>query len=82
MLFKYHIKFDEEGEIGCFCKNIPSSCYDNCDEYVVKLIPVKRDEIKDGLDNFKRSTEKLSEQTDKLTSEIKKVSGKLRRSFK
>lgn len=78
-MFKYFVKFDEQGEIGCFCKEKPSDCFEECKEYLIKLIPINR---QDSTNEFTKSADMFVEQTNKLTSEIKKVRNKLRRSFK
>lgn len=81
MLFKYFVKFDEEGEIACFCKNKPLDCSETCTEYIVKLIQIERASSQTG-SNLTKSVNNLGNEADKLTSEIKKVRNKLRRSFK
>lgn len=82
MIFKYFISFDEEGEVGCFCKERPTDCSEKCDEYIVKLTKIERSNAEKSIDKFINSTSCLNDEANKLTSEIKKVRGKLRRNFR
>jgi len=69
--FKYWIEFDEDGEIKAFHKN-KYSCESECNEYVVKLIPIQRSadkEIAEGIDKFSKE---ITHQYKLLDSELKK----------
>lgn len=82
MVFVYFIRFDEEGEIGCFCKHKPKDCFENCDEYIVKLSLVRRDKSEEVVTKFVRTADDFVNQTSKLTTELQKISNKLRRGFR
>jgi len=79
--FKYWIEFDADGDIKALHKN-KYNCELLCKEYVVKLIPIKRDvgkDISEGVDKF---TRELTKRSKILDTEFKKAIKTVRRVLK
>lgn len=81
MVYKYFVQFDEEGEIGCFCKSRPEDCDIKCTEYIVRLTPIKRNPT-ESMEELTGSMNELAGETTRLVSQIKKAGNKLRRNLK
>ena len=62
LTYKYWIEFDENGEIKAFHKS-KYDCENSCNEYIVKLIPIKRNVTEE----FEKSADKLTKTIDKTT---------------
>lgn len=77
MIFRYFISFDDEGEINGIYK-AKHLCSGPCEEFIVKLIPIKR-ELSEVVDDFSVSVDDFSEGLKKTTSELKKVIKQARR---
>jgi hypothetical protein len=77
MIFRYFVSFDENGEIKALYKS-KASCEEPCEEYVIKLIPIKRD-LSEVVDEFSVSVEDFSKDLKKTTSELHKVIKQARR---
>lgn len=72
LVFKYWIEFDDEGEIKNFHKN-KYDCENPSEEFIVKLIPIKRavtEDLSKSIDNVSKT---LSKETKRLESEFNKV---------
>ncbi len=80
MIFKYWVKFDEEGEIAGLYKS-KSECKGLCKEYIVKLIPIDRrlEKLKDQTDELSESAEKMLSGMKKFRTELEKTAKDLRR---
>lgn len=88
MNFKYWIEFDDEGGIKAFY-NFKEHCKGECEEFIVKLIPVERE---DGLDQAMRKLDegirdfgkelkdvnKTARKTARVISEVSKMASKLK----
>ena len=70
--FKYWIEFDEDGDIKSFHKN-KYNCEALCEEYVVKLIPIKRDITKELEDSVEKVAKTIKTNAKKLDTEFKRV---------
>jgi len=77
MIFKYFVKFDEDGEIEALHKDKQKGCK----EYIVKLIPIERSEkeLQKLDDNVLKSAEDVLRGTKKFRREIDKLNRDLRR---
>lgn len=77
MIFKYWVKFDEEGEIA----ELHKSKVKGCKEYIVKLISIDRktEELNKKADEFVKSAEKASQSLKKFRTEFEKTTKDLRR---
>jgi hypothetical protein len=79
--FKYWVEFDDEGEIKSFHRT-KYDCESPCEEYVVKLIPIKRDvgkELEQSVDKFAKELTKKSKILDtEFKKAIKTVKGVLK----
>jgi len=72
LVYKYWVEFDDDGEI----KEVHRSKYDCkscCNEYIVKLIPIKRSIETDVAKNVKDVTDNLARQSKLLETEFKKA---------
>lgn len=72
LTFKYWIEFDGEGEIKSFHKS-KYDCENPSEEFIVKLIPIKRDVFKDVEESADRLSKTIQQQTKKLDTEFKKT---------
>lgn len=72
LTFKYWIEFDDEGEIKAFHKT-KYECENPSEEFIVKLIPIKRDVFKDVEQSADKLNKVLEQQTKKLNTEFNKV---------
>jgi len=70
--FKYWVEFDEDGEIKSFHKT-KYDCEVPCDEYVVKLIPIKRNVAKELEDSVEKVAKTIKTNAKKLDAEFKRV---------
>jgi hypothetical protein len=70
---------DGDGEVECFCKTKPTDCLNNCNEYVMKLIPIKRG---DKAEDLALSSAQLNTTVGKFNSELRKVLNKAKRGIK
>lgn len=70
LIFKYWVEFDDEGDIKALHKS-KYNCDSKCKEYLVKLLPIKRDK-----------TEELTKNLDKLSNEVDQNVGKLNTNIK
>lgn len=82
MVYKYWIEFDEEGDIKAFHKT-KGECKGNCQEFIVKLIPVNRfEEIADTLDkemnDLSKNVDGFRKTTKKVSTELNKIIHKIR----
>jgi hypothetical protein len=76
MIFKYFVKFDEDGEIESLYK----SKQDGCKEYIVKLIPINREKELTELGNKSvKAVEEVLRGAKRFHSEISKITRDLRR---
>ena len=76
MIFKYFVKFGEEGEI----ESLHRTKRDGCKEYIVKLIPINREkELTDLGDKAVQATEEALHGARRFRSEIDKLNRDLRR---
>jgi len=75
--FKYWIEFGDDGEILNFHKN-KYDCRNECEEFVVKLIPIKRNVMQD----VERSTNKLSKTLKQTSKQLDTEFNKLLRDLK
>jgi len=86
MIFKYWVEFDDEGEIKAFYKN-KYDCKTECFEYIVKLIPIDRneelvkftDELSDKVDQFVKEVEDLKPLHKKFDTEVNKLVNQLKK---
>jgi hypothetical protein len=87
MVFRYWIEFDESGDIKA-CHKSKYDCPVPCEEFVVKLIPIDRDqeefdkkmdELVKGSDEFLAATKKMTKDSDKFKTEFQKTIRELRR---
>jgi hypothetical protein len=87
MVFKYWIEFDENGDIKA-CYKSKYECPVECQEFVVKLIPVDRDQeefdktmdkLVKGSDDFLNETKKAAKEAGKFKTEFQKTIRELRR---
>jgi hypothetical protein len=70
--YKYWVEFDEEGEI----KSLHRSKYDcksPCKEYIVKLIPIKRNTEEELADSIEKFSNTLIKKSKVLDTEFKKA---------
>jgi len=70
--FKYWIEFDADGDIKSIHKN-KYDCEVPCEEYVVKLIPIKRDITKELGDSVEKVAKTIKINAKKLDTEFKRV---------
>ena len=70
--FKYWVEFDENGEVKSLHKN-KYNCESQCEEYVVKLIPIKRNVEKELIDNVEKFSNELVKKSKILDTEFKKT---------
>lgn len=86
MNFKYWVEFDNDGEIKALYKD-PK---ENCKEFIVKLIPIERDdrleksvrELGKGIDEFGKELKQATRdavKASKLISEISKVASRIKK---
>jgi hypothetical protein len=71
LLFKYFVCFDDDGDIKSLCidkKNI-DKCDKSCQEYIIKLMPIER--------NNKNDYEMLSSKVEDLLGTVKKFDNEL-----
>jgi len=54
--FKYWVEFDEDGGIKALHRS-KYKCENECAEYVVKLIPIERNEVVEKLDKIAKDVE-------------------------
>lgn len=72
LTFKYWIEFDSEGEIKSFHKS-KYECENPSEEFIVKLIPIKRDVFKEVEQSTTKLSKTIEQQTKKLNTEFNKV---------
>jgi hypothetical protein len=84
LVFKYWVEFDENGDIKSLHKN-KYDCESPCNEYLVKLIPIKRyveevkikeeisKELQKEADEFKLKAKKLTTEIEKATKNLKNI---------
>lgn len=83
LVFKYWVEFDENGDIKSLHKN-KYDCESPCNEYLVKLIPIKRyveeerreklnKELEKGTEEFKLKARKLTTEIEKATKNLKNI---------
>jgi len=77
MIYKYYVNFDDDGEIGCFCK-FKQDCDKQCKEYVVKLIPIER-EAEEKVEELDKAMDKTLKGVKKLGTELHRVVSVARR---
>lgn len=79
MIFRYWVRFDENGDISGFSKS-KADC-EGCKEYIVKLIPIDRqnEDLKASTDRFLETTERTLGGMKKFRTELDKVAKDLRR---
>ena len=70
--FKYWVEFGNDGEIKTLHKN-KYDCESECEEYVVKLIPIRRNIAKELEQSMDKVSKTIERGTKKLDSEFKKV---------
>lgn len=79
--FKRWVEFDDDGEIKAVRKS-KYDCESKCEEYVIKLIPIKRDvakELEQSVDKFAKNLTKKSKILDtEFKKAIKNVRGVLK----
>jgi len=77
MIYKYWIEFDEEGDIKSFHKS-KKECKNECQEFIVKLIPIDRSEkLEEVANEFHKGVEAFSKDIKDFTKVSKKVSTEL-----
>lgn len=72
LTFKYWIEFSDDGEIKSFNKS-KYDCENKSEEFIVKLIPIKRDVVKDVEQSADKLVKTIDRQTKRLDSEFKKL---------
>ncbi|RLI64876.1 MAG: hypothetical protein DRO67_03470 [Candidatus Asgardarchaeum californiense] len=70
--YKYWVEFDEDGEIKALHSN-KYDCKSPCKEYIVKLIPIKRDVEKELTDSIEKFSDTLIKKSKVLDTEFKKT---------
>jgi len=70
--YKYWVEFDEDGEIKSLHRN-KYDCESPCKEYIVKLIPIKRDVEKELTDSIEKFSDTLVKKSKVLDTEFKKA---------
>jgi predicted transcriptional regulator len=87
MIFRYWIEFDENGDIKA-CHKSKYECPIECEEFVVKLIKVDREqeefdkkmvELVKESDEFLVAAKKAAKNSDKFKTEFQKTMRELRR---
>jgi hypothetical protein len=80
MTFKYWVEFDEDGEIKALYKS-KDECVSSCKEYIVKLIPIVRNnyELTKKIDKATKSAKHIVKGMREMDSEIQKTIKDLRR---
>lgn len=80
MLFKYWIEFDGDGEIKELHKS-KDECKSTCKEYIVKLIPIDRQQknLSDSIDKTVKSAKEAAKSIKRLDTEINRTVKDLRR---
>lgn len=95
MIFKYYVSFDDEGEIGCFCKS-KAKCKNkdknNCKEYIVKLTEIYRtpsqnidikdlniDKLNKSITGFSNQLKTFNKNTTVVSKELKKINKVIKR---
>ena len=76
--FKYWVEFDEEGGIKALHKS-KYECEDECKEYLIKLIPIKRDHL---VEKSEKISKELESSTNKLKVETKRFETELSKTIK
>ena len=79
--FKYWVEFDGDGEIKSLHKN-KYDCESPCEEYVVKLVPIKRDITKELTTSVDKFAKELTRKSKVLDTEFKKAIKNVRRVLK
>lgn len=85
-VFKYWVEFDEDGEIKTFYKS-KRDCKGICEEFVVKLIPIERENDLDlvikGLNkevvDFSKGVSAIKDLSKKVSSEVSKIGDLVKR---
>jgi len=70
--FTYWVEFDDDGEIKALRKN-KYDCEAPCEEYIVRLIPIKRDIAKELEESATKVAKTIEQGAKKLDTEFKKV---------
>lgn len=72
IVFKYWVEFTDDGNIKSFHKN-KYECESECEEYVVKLIPIRRNIVKGIEESAKKMSKVISNESKRLDTELKKA---------
>jgi len=78
LIFKYWVKFDENGEISHFYKDKPEGI-EGCSEYLVKLIPIDRTkELGDKTVKLEKNVYNLMNTANNFNEELKRLNRTLK----
>jgi hypothetical protein len=81
LTFKYWIEFDEDGYIKALHKS-KYDCEEECEEYLVKLVPIKRrptEEVEEIVRKIEGKAERLHGDIKRFDTELKKTMKTMRR---